>query len=103
MQKKDGQIARGTMLQDREILRNAQESAIRHAQGVRRRRPTDLADDAVDVLGERGQVERFRDEAVGASAVRRIAIGHQRMAHHRNDDRVLRAAVARAFAASASV
>ena len=35
MQKHDGQIAHGTILQDREILRNAHESAIRRAQVVR--------------------------------------------------------------------
>jgi hypothetical protein len=32
MQKEDGQIAHGPILQDREILRHAHESAIRHAQ-----------------------------------------------------------------------
>ena len=31
MQKQDGHIAHGTILEDREILRNAHESAIRHA------------------------------------------------------------------------
>ena len=39
MQKQDGQIARGTILQDREILRNAHKSTIRHVQGRSIRRP----------------------------------------------------------------
>lgn len=51
MQKKDGQMAHGTILQDREILNNAHESAIRHAQ-VETTAETNVGSVTYDYLGQ---------------------------------------------------